>query len=584
VGAGTVSGGGSFEEGQQVQISASANLGYDFVNWTRNGVEISTAANFSYTMPAEDVILVANFVKQTFTIAASAGMGGSIDPAGDVVMEYDENQLFNITADTGYEIADVLVDDVSVGAVNEYLFENVNSNHSIHATFALLPPDLFSLELQVNPLGAGTVSGGGSFEEGQQVQISASANLGYDFVNWTKGGGEISTAANFSYTMPAEDVILVANFVKQTFTIAASAGTGGSIDPAGDVVVEYGESQLFSITPDIGYEIADVLVDNVSVGAVNEYLFENVTSNHSIHASFSIIQPNLYSLSLAAMPEDGGTVYGAGDYEAGTLVNVSAMAYAGFQFVYWTMNGQVISGQSSFVFTMPEQDVVLTAHFEEGMGIYCSFSQGYWFSKPDVVWPYNVEVGGLSFSQEDGQQFWPSNTPTKRAFTQFATIYLSGVTLSEFPELAAAMETIDQYFANVYPQPANGQVNKAAGYLGDWIDNNHCVETLQGIAQFDTPKGKEEGMFLDSDITSKAYPNPFRNEATIEFQIVENARVTLELYNLAGERISVMFDSPVKAFERYTVNLSARDMPVGMYIYRLTAGQHVHTRRLILAK
>jgi hypothetical protein len=71
--------------------------------------------------------------------------------------------------------------------------------------------------------------------------------------------------------MPAENVTLVANFEKQTFTIAASAGTGGSIDPLGSVVVEYGESQSFVITPDAGYEIADVLVDNVSIGAVASY-------------------------------------------------------------------------------------------------------------------------------------------------------------------------------------------------------------------------------------------------------------------------------------------------------------------------
>jgi hypothetical protein len=56
----------------------------------------------------------------------------------------------------------------------------------------MLPPDLYTLSLQVNPMGAGTVSGGGSFEEGQLVPVSASANAGYDFVNWTRGGVEVS--------------------------------------------------------------------------------------------------------------------------------------------------------------------------------------------------------------------------------------------------------------------------------------------------------------------------------------------------------------------------------------------------------
>jgi hypothetical protein len=233
MGAGTVSGGGSYEEGQLVPVSASANAGYDFANWTRSGVQVSAAADFSYEMPAENVTLVANFEKQTFTIVAYAGTGGSINPFGNVVVEYGENQNFVITADAGYEIADVLVDGVSVGALPSYTFQNIMDDHTIEAQFDMLPPDLYTLSLQVNPMGAGTVSGGGSFEEGQSVPVSASANAGYDFVNWTRGGVEVSASADFSYEMPAENVTLVANFEKQTFTIVASAGTGGSIDPVG---------------------------------------------------------------------------------------------------------------------------------------------------------------------------------------------------------------------------------------------------------------------------------------------------------------------------------------------------------------
>ncbi len=68
--------------------------------------------------------------------------------------------------------------------------------------------------------------------------------------------------------------------------IAASADGDGTIEPSGDVVVDYGASQEFTITPDTGYEIADVVVDGVSVGAVGSYLFENVVANHAISASF----------------------------------------------------------------------------------------------------------------------------------------------------------------------------------------------------------------------------------------------------------------------------------------------------------
>lgn len=72
-----------------------------------------------------------------------------------------------------------------------------------------------------------------------------------------------------------------------TRTITASAGTNGNISPTGTVIVRDGENQVFTITPDSGYSIADVLVDGSSVGAVNTYTFVNVVTDHTIAASFS---------------------------------------------------------------------------------------------------------------------------------------------------------------------------------------------------------------------------------------------------------------------------------------------------------
>ena len=73
----------------------------------------------------------------------------------------------------------------------------------------------------------------------------------------------------------------------ETFTITASAGQGGSITPSGAVTVEKNGSQTFTITPSEGYEIAAVIVDGTSQGAVDTYTFENVTEAHTITASFT---------------------------------------------------------------------------------------------------------------------------------------------------------------------------------------------------------------------------------------------------------------------------------------------------------
>ena len=71
-----------------------------------------------------------------YTIEASSGANGRIDPVGSVKVAAGADKTFTITANAGYHISDVTVDGVSKGAVSSYTFENVQTNHTIHATFA----------------------------------------------------------------------------------------------------------------------------------------------------------------------------------------------------------------------------------------------------------------------------------------------------------------------------------------------------------------------------------------------------------------------------------------------------------------
>jgi hypothetical protein len=71
-----------------------------------------------------------------FTITATAGANGSISPSGVVTVNSGDSKTFTITANTGYQIADVRVDGISAGAVSSYSFRNVTANHTISASFA----------------------------------------------------------------------------------------------------------------------------------------------------------------------------------------------------------------------------------------------------------------------------------------------------------------------------------------------------------------------------------------------------------------------------------------------------------------
>ena len=70
------------------------------------------------------------------------------------------------------------------------------------------------------------------------------------------------------------------------YTIKATAGTGGSISPSGNVSVREGRDQTFTITPDKGYAVSNVKIDGKSIGAVKSYTFENVSRTHTIEVIF----------------------------------------------------------------------------------------------------------------------------------------------------------------------------------------------------------------------------------------------------------------------------------------------------------
>ncbi len=114
------------------------------------------------------------------------------------------------------------------------------------------PPVYYPLSLLVNPSESGDVTGGGSYAAGQTVNISAAPRSGYEFLNWTKGIEIISTQANFAYTMPAEETVLIANFREITgpltyeLTMSADPADGGTaVDVTG--VGSYAEGTSVSI-------------------------------------------------------------------------------------------------------------------------------------------------------------------------------------------------------------------------------------------------------------------------------------------------------------------------------------------------
>ena len=123
---------------------------------------------------------------------------------------------------------------------------------------------------------------------------SASRSGSYSFDGWyteKSGGTKVTTDTEFhaNTTVHAHWTYIGGGGSSSYsyYTIKATAGTGGSISPSGNVSVREGRDQTFTITPDKGYAVSNVKIDGRSIGVVKSYTFENVKRAYTIEVSFT---------------------------------------------------------------------------------------------------------------------------------------------------------------------------------------------------------------------------------------------------------------------------------------------------------
>ncbi len=273
-------------EGNNFTFTVTPNDCYEIASVTVDGNNVNLTNN-QYTISNVTANHTVNvtFSQLTYTIAATAGNGGTITPAGNTTVNCGEGQTYTIAANDGYRIVDVTVDGQSQGAIESYTFSNVTENHTISATFiAVLNIDI-NADAEggsVSPTGTQTIDEGGSFT------FTVTPEPCYEIGNVTVNGTAVTLDANNQYTINniTTNQNINVTFNQITYTIAATAGNGGTITPAGNTTVNCDGSQIYTISANDGYRIVDVIVDGQSQGAIESYTFSNVTANHTISATF----------------------------------------------------------------------------------------------------------------------------------------------------------------------------------------------------------------------------------------------------------------------------------------------------------
>ncbi|MFA5196819.1 MAG: ATP-binding protein [Patescibacteria group bacterium] len=295
-----------------------------------------------------------NWWESSYTITVTSGAHGSISPDGYVSVLAGNEQSFIITPDAGYQIEDVLVDDIHWGPVSTHTFTDIQTDHTISASFSI---NTYSLTYTAGANGSITGTNPQTVEYGSDGSaVTATPDSGYHFESWSDG---ILTATRTD-TNIQDNLSVTASFALSTFTLTPSAGVNGSISPQVAQTVDYGSAKTFTFTPNTGYHIDDVLIDGVSQGNLTSYTFSDIQANHIISVSFAI---NTYSLSANA--GSGGTINPSGtkvvNYNASQTYAISANP--GYKINKVEVDGISVGTISSHTFTNINADHTISATF-----------------------------------------------------------------------------------------------------------------------------------------------------------------------------------------------------------------------------
>ena len=279
------------KEGEEIQLTPIPDRGHHFKEWQATSGKIMIT-NDKFTMPAENVTVKAIFEANTYTVTLhpnggainngnvtgyTYGVGATLPTADD--MTYTEHTFKGwydnkgLTGDPVTAIGGTEMDNKEYWAkweINQYTITYDLAGGTAEGNL-----DTYTVET-------------GAFT------LKNPTKSGYTFTGWSGTGldGEnnmtvtIPTGSTGNRTYTAHWRYNGSGHSYSYYTIKATAGTGGSISPSGNVSVREGRDQTFTITPDKGYAVSNVKIDGKSIGAVKSYTFENVRRTHTIEVIF----------------------------------------------------------------------------------------------------------------------------------------------------------------------------------------------------------------------------------------------------------------------------------------------------------
>ena len=296
----------------------------------------------------------------SFAIATIANPANAGTTTGDGVYNVGDIATLNATENSGWTFLNWTENGNVVSNTPDYTF-TVTSNRDLVANFAL---QQFIITTSSTPSGSGSTSGGGSFNYGTNVTVTASANSGWVFNYWSENDTLVSTSSSYSFIV-TEDRNLVANFIQQglQYTVTANPNPVNAGSTIGGGVYNSGYLVTIEAFANSGWAFVNWTEFGSQVSTNSSYTF-TITGNRDLVANF--VQG--FTITAIATPANAGYTSGGGVYTSGQTATVQAFSNNGWSFYNWTENGSTVSTNPVYSFTV-NNNRSLNANFLSTVGM-----------------------------------------------------------------------------------------------------------------------------------------------------------------------------------------------------------------------
>jgi hypothetical protein len=344
-------------------VTAVANTGHHVVGWTLDGAPYSAEPTLLLTNVTGPLTLTAEFAIDVYTVTYLAGPGGSLTGASAQTVPYGQNASPVAALPVGgYHFVHWLSDGQLFSTDSPITLRNVSENLILTAEFAV---NTYTVTFIAGANGG--IAGGATVQTvthgGSAAAVNAVANYGYHFLRWSLNSALYSSTASLAPTNVTENLIFVADFEINSYTVTFTAGSNGSLSGTSAQTLIHGAATLpVTAVPATGYHFVRWVQGESHFSTGNPLTVSNVTATLTLTAEFAL---NVYPVVF--LPGSHGSVAGepyqaiphGSDSSAVTVIP----AYS-YHFLRWTLDGSEFSLDNPLTLTNVVTPVTVVAEYQ----------------------------------------------------------------------------------------------------------------------------------------------------------------------------------------------------------------------------